>query len=89
MFCTHEYTQKNIAFALQFEPGNPDLIARQRVTQFLRAKQIPTIPSTIGLELATNPFLRCDCHFVIENSGATLKDELSVFTQIRHLRNLY
>ena len=89
VFCTHEYTATNIAFALQFEPGNPDLIARHRVTTFLRGQNIPTLPSTIGLELATNPFLRCDCHFVVENSDAPMKDELSVFTQIRHLRNLY
>lgn len=58
VFCAHEYTQSNLAFA---KVVLPDCIAlQQRITQVndLRASNRPTIPSTIELELATNPFLR-------------------------------
>jgi hydroxyacylglutathione hydrolase len=60
VYCAHEYTLANLRFALAVEPGNTDLQARQRACAALRAAGTPTVPSTIGEELATNPFLRCD-----------------------------
>ena len=58
VYCTHEYTLANLAFARAAEPNNPALIERQQAAQALRDKGEPTLPSTIGLERATNPFLR-------------------------------
>ena len=58
VYCGHEYTASNARFALTVDGGNPDLVARAREIDALRAASRPTIPSTIGLERATNPFVR-------------------------------
>jgi hydroxyacylglutathione hydrolase len=89
VFCTHEYTAKNIAFALTLEPKNNDLLMRQKHVSALRIQNQPSLPSTIGLELDTNPYLRCKQAAIIKNSQAKSEDELSVFTAIRALRNHY
>jgi len=60
VYCAHEYTLANLRFALAVEPGNADLQARSRACAALREAGTPTVPSTIGEERATNPFLRCD-----------------------------
>jgi hydroxyacylglutathione hydrolase len=60
VYCAHEYTLANLAFAQAVEPGNVELAARQRDAQALRDRNQPTVPSTLALELETNPFLRCD-----------------------------
>ena len=89
VFCTHEYTAKNIAFALTLEPDNADLLARASAVKQLRSQNLPSLPSTIALELATNPFLRCNQASIIKNSQTQNQAELSVFTAIRTLRNHY
>jgi hydroxyacylglutathione hydrolase len=58
VFCAHEYTLANLRFADAAEPGNPELARRIEAEGAKRAAGIPTVPSTIGLEKATNPFLR-------------------------------
>ncbi|PPD56326.1 MAG: hydroxyacylglutathione hydrolase [Methylotenera sp.] len=89
VFCTHEYTAKNIAFAMTLEPNNQMLINRQRQVQQLREQRLPSLPTTIELELSTNPFLRCNQAEIWRNSQAVNNQELSVFTAIRALRNHY
>ena len=89
VYCTHEYTAKNIAFALTLEPENQDLLARKIVVEDLRSSNQPSLPSTIDLELKTNPFLRCNQAAIFKSSHAIRTDELSVFTAIRTLRNHY
>lgn len=89
VFCTHEYTAKNIAFALSVEPDNTDLKLREQQVQRLRAHNQPSLPSTIELEIKTNPFLRCQQATIINNTSAKSPDELSVFTALRTLRNHY
>jgi len=59
VYCAHEYTLSNLRFAQAVEPGNAALAARMDADSAKRAAGQPTIPSTIGLERATNPFLRC------------------------------
>lgn len=56
--CGHEYTQSNAAFALHATPDNGALQKRAEDVRHLRAKGMPTVPSSLGLERATNPFLR-------------------------------
>ena len=58
VYCAHEYTQANARFAVTVEPANPDLAARVVAIDAARAAGRPTVPSTIGLERATNPFVR-------------------------------
>lgn len=58
VYCAHEYTLANLAFARAADPHNADLERREIDAKALRQSGTPTVPSTIGLELATNPFLR-------------------------------
>jgi len=60
VYCAHEYTQSNARFAVTVEPANADLAARVVAIDAARARGLPTVPSTIGLERATNPFVRTD-----------------------------
>ena len=57
-YCAHEYTEANGKFALVAEPENADIRARQDKVIAMRADGKPTVPTTIGQELATNPFIR-------------------------------
>ena len=58
VYCGHEYTQSNGRFALTVEPGNHALAARMTAVDTARAAGEATVPTSIGLERATNPFLR-------------------------------
>lgn len=58
VYCAHEYTMSNLRFAQAVEPGNGALTRRIATEQAKRDRQVPTIPSSIGEENATNPFLR-------------------------------
>ncbi len=58
VYCAHEYTLSNGRFALSIEPENPALTSRMSAVEVARAEGIPTVPTTLALELATNPFLR-------------------------------
>lgn len=60
VYCTHEYTLSNAKFALQIEPDNHALQARASEVETQREYGKITLPSTIELELATNPFLRVE-----------------------------
>ncbi len=60
IYCGHEYTEANVRFALTIEPDNPALIARAAEVKALRAAGKVTLPTTIGREKQTNPFLRAD-----------------------------
>jgi hydroxyacylglutathione hydrolase len=68
VYCTHEYTLSNIRFALAVEPNNVNLISWSEKAQELRAKDLPTLPTTIGQELQVNPFMRCDQAEVISSA---------------------
>lgn len=56
--CAHEYTLSNIAFAQTIDGQNPALSEREHADRIKRSQQHPTLPSTLMLEKATNPFLR-------------------------------
>jgi hydroxyacylglutathione hydrolase len=58
VYCGHEYTLANLRFAIAVDPDNVALRARYRTEQATRERGMPTLPSTIALEKATNPFLR-------------------------------
>ncbi len=60
VYCGHEYTVTNLRFAVHMEPGNETARAKLETAKAKRERGEPTVPSTIGDELATNPFLRCD-----------------------------
>jgi len=92
VYCAHEYTAANIRFALTCEPGNDALQQRAQDTQRLRAANLPTVPSTIGLEQATNPFLRCNQPEIIhtlQQRGLSNTTELAAFIALRNWRNQF
>jgi len=60
VYCAHEYTLANLAFASAVEPDNAALSERVAQAQATRSRNEATVPSTLALELATNPFLRCE-----------------------------
>lgn len=60
VYCAHEYTQSNGRYALVAEPGNMALVARMAAVDAARARGEATVPTTIGLERETNPFMRAN-----------------------------
>lgn len=87
IYCAHEYTQANGRFALNVEPGNQVLQQRMAKIDQLRAKQLPTVPSTIEQELATNPFFREDSLDLQKTIGMLGKSPVEVFAQLRRLKD--
>jgi hydroxyacylglutathione hydrolase len=91
VYCTHEYTLANLAFAMAAEPGNSDIAKRQAQALSKREAGEPTLPSVISLELRTNPFLRCHNHklrqTVSAQSGLTLNDEVTTFSALRRWKD--
>jgi hydroxyacylglutathione hydrolase len=92
VYCAHEYTLANIRFALAVEPDNADLQRRARDAAALREQGEPTVPSTIALERATNPFLRSDAPAIraaaCARAGAQAgADRIATFTTIRAWKN--
>ncbi|MGH7014728.1 MAG: hydroxyacylglutathione hydrolase [Stellaceae bacterium] len=86
VYCGHEYTQANARFALTVEPGNAALAARARRVDNLRAEGKPTVPGTLGDELATNPFLRADQPGLQQAMGAP-GDPVATFAAIRKAKD--
>ena len=93
VFCGHEYTMANIAFALAVEPGNAALIEREQADRAKRANDLPTVPSSLGLEKATNPFLRAGMPLVAaaaeKHAGRSLLGAIDVFAALREWKNAF
>lgn len=91
VYCAHEYTRANLRFAAEAEPGNAVLQNRVNQVDSLRAEGKPTVPSTIGEELATNPFLRCHIPAVArraaDHGAAENSDEVEVFATLRQWKD--
>lgn len=81
--CGHEYTLANARFALTIDPTNPVLKARAAEVEKLRAADRPTLPTTIGQELSTNPFLRPHDPAIRRNLGMEAASDVEVFAEIR------
>jgi len=87
VYCGHEYTQANARFALTVEPGNAALAARAKEIDDLRAKGIPTVPTTIAVELETNPFLRPASEAIQAELGLTGASLVDVFAEVRRRKD--
>ncbi len=83
VWCGHEYTQSNGRFALTLEPGNAELKARMAQVSAARDDGRPTVPSTMGLEKKTNPFLRPDSVEIRKSLGMEQAGDVAVFGEIR------
>lgn len=92
VYCAHEYTAANLRFALAVDPDNRRLRQRADEVAALRAEGAASVPSTIALERATNPFLRCGepaQAAAAQCRGAPCGDELAVFTALRDWKNTF
>lgn len=87
VYCAHEYTLANLGFAAWVEPQSPALAARTQRDRERRERAEPTVPSLIGEELATNPFMRTDQAGVVAAAsawaGRSLHDRAEVFRALR------
>lgn len=83
VYSGHEYTQSNARFALTIEPENPTLQARVASVNATRDRGEPTIPVELGLELATNPFMRAHLETLKANIGLTGATDEASFAEIR------
>jgi hydroxyacylglutathione hydrolase len=83
VYCGHEYTLSNAKFALSIDPDNEALVTRAMEIERLRAAGQPTLPTTIGLEKATNPFLRAGDGHIRERLGMAMASDGEVFAEIR------
>jgi len=87
----HEYTLSNLKFALAVEPDNDEIQLRQLLDQKQIAMGLPTLPTELGLEKTTNPFMRSHIPAVQQqasrHAGCIVNDRLGVFTVLREWKN--
>jgi hydroxyacylglutathione hydrolase len=94
VYCGHEYTLKNLQFAHELEPGNEALTRKLRAVEALRRDGKPTVPSTIGEEKATNPFLRIDSPELAASVRQRVPDvpagdRVALFAAVRALKDRF
>jgi hydroxyacylglutathione hydrolase len=89
IYCAHEYTQANARFALTVEPGNVALVERAAEVDRLRERRRPTVPTTVALEKATNPFLRPASRNLRETIGLLGATDVDVFAKTRALKDAF
>lgn len=91
VYCAHEYTLANVRFARTIDPDNLELIKLESAVEKKLEQNIPTLPSSLAVEKATNPFLRCDQPAIIQSAsqytGRQLDNPVSVFAAIRDWKN--
>jgi hydroxyacylglutathione hydrolase len=91
VYCGHEYTLNNLRFALTVEPENGAAREYMETAKDLRLGNKPTLPSTLSLEIAVNPFLRWDEPTVQKSAerraGRSLDNPVEVFATIRHWKD--
>lgn len=89
VYCGHEYTQANARFALTVDPTNSALKERAAKIDRLRSEGKPTLPTTIGEEMATNPFLRWHDPAIRRNLGMENAPDEEVFAEIRKRKDVF
>ena len=93
LYCGHEYTLANLAFARAVEPDNAAIAARIPETAARRAQGLPTVPSTLDLERQTNPFVRCSAPEVKraaeKQARRPLCSDTEIFAALRQWKDIY
>ena len=94
VYCGHEYTEKNLRFATTLEPGNRALRDKLAAVEELRRGGLPTVPSTIADEKATNPFLRTDSPELAASvrhrrPEVAANDRVALFAAVRQLKDRF
>ena len=89
VWCGHEYAEKNGRFALTLEPGNAALQARMKRVAAARGAGQTSMPSEMGLEKATNPFLRVSSPEIRKTLGMEKAGDVAVFGEIRRRKDSF
>ncbi|HXF66374.1 MAG TPA: hydroxyacylglutathione hydrolase [Burkholderiales bacterium] len=93
VYCGHEYTLANARFARAADPANSALAELEARAKTLQERGLPTLPSTIAQEKATNPFVRCHEPAIVESAsryaGKPLGDPISVLAALREWKNRF
>lgn len=89
VYCGHEYTLANAAFALTVDPDNAALKERAQEVKALRINNQPTLPTTIGIEKATNPFLRASDPAIRQLLHMQGASDAEVFAEIRNRKDSF
>ncbi len=87
VYCGHEYTQKNVRFALELEPDNAALLRRREKVARQRGRGQPSVPATLAVELETNPFLRSEAPALVALAGTD--HPVEVFAWVRRRRDAW
>jgi hydroxyacylglutathione hydrolase len=87
VWCAHEYTLKNLRFALTVDGQNPDLRQRVKQVERMRGRSEATVPSTLGVEKLTNPFLRWDQPALQSAVGS--QDAVKTFARLRDMKDQF
>jgi len=87
LYCAHEYTQANAAFALTVDPDNEALKARAKEIDALRADGVPTVPTDVKRERETNPFLRAEDSDLQAAIGMSGFGAVDVFAETRRRKD--
>ena len=89
IYCSHEYTLASTNFALSVDFLNKELIKRHNIIANIVSKGEPTVPTTMGKELKTNPFLRFSDNNIREHLGMLKASNVEVFTKLRELKDSF
>uniref|UniRef100_A0A7S4EWL3 hydroxyacylglutathione hydrolase n=1 Tax=Chrysotila carterae TaxID=13221 RepID=A0A7S4EWL3_CHRCT len=90
VYCAHEYTEANLRFALSVDSANPDLQDRAKVIKQLRSEGKPTVPTSIELELMTNPFMRASNAELRAQLGVSPEEkDAAVFGKLRKMKDKF
>ena len=89
IYCGHEYTDNNGKFCISIDKKNEKLKDRIKEVQIKRKRNQPTLPVSLGQELDTNIFLRCDDKKIKNNIKMKTSSELEIFTKLRNLKDKF
>ena len=89
LYCGHEYTDNNGRFCVSIDKDNIKLKSRIEDVKNRTKKKLPTLPVTLGEELETNIFLRCDDRKIKNNLKMNNSSKLEVFTKLRNLKDQF
>ena len=89
IYCGHEYTYKNAEFCMKYDKENINLKKKFEAIKKLRAKNLPTLPTTLADELNSNIFLRCDQKDLKIKLNMMNREDLEVFKKIRDLKDTF
>ena len=89
VYCGHEYTKSNLNFCLHYDLKNKYLKEKSNIVEEKLKDNLPTIPTTIGEELKSNIFLRCDDNGLKQALNLKGSSDQEIFTKLRDLKDIF